>query len=142
MLEAFGNIWDFHNQGEWIGVTTNQVIKSNGQAVMGKGIALEAANRFPELPSRLARCLKQGGNYPYIFPMYKIVTIPTKNHWRDKSDLNLIIKSCNNLNFYTDEFNRLYIPRLGCGCGGLKWQTVKQAISSILDDRFIVASPL
>lgn len=32
----------------------------------------------------------------------------------------------------------IYLPRLGCGCGKLEWDTVREVIKPILDDRFIV----
>jgi hypothetical protein len=140
MLEIKGSIWNFHSPDNWVGVTTNSVIKRNGQAVMGAGIALDASRRFPELPARLAKHLTEGGNHPYIFPQYRIVTIPTKHHWKDKSDIDLIESSCKKLIQCADHFSKLYIPRLGCGNGGLSWNDVRNRISSILDDRFIVVS--
>jgi hypothetical protein len=57
MQELVGNIWDHHQDG-WIVVTTNGIIKSNGDAVMGAGIALEAARKFPDLPRQLGDRLR------------------------------------------------------------------------------------
>jgi len=44
MKEVIGNIWNYYNKGNWIVITTNGTIKKNGEAVMGRGVALEAKN--------------------------------------------------------------------------------------------------
>ena len=63
MREITGNIWDFYAQGKWIVITTNGNTKSNGEAIMGRGVALEAAQRLPELPQMLGQRLRAGGNH-------------------------------------------------------------------------------
>jgi len=50
MREITGDIWTFWLQGHPICITTNGHVKRNGEAVMGRGIALQAATRIPELP--------------------------------------------------------------------------------------------
>lgn len=50
MQEINGNMWTYHNQGQWIIVTTNNAIKKNGAAVMGRGIAGELSIRYPDFP--------------------------------------------------------------------------------------------
>lgn len=37
MKEAVGNLWDFHEQGKWIVITTNGSVNMAGYAVMGRG---------------------------------------------------------------------------------------------------------
>lgn len=145
MKEVKGNIWDFYYQGYWIGITTNGVIKNNGEAVMGKGLAKEAKKLFPDLPSELAEHLKRFGNTMAVFPNYNLICIPTKNDWKNTGDLELIEYSCEqlkelfevNLTYLPNEF---YIPRLGCGNGGLNWEDVKPIMEKYLNDRFIVVS--
>jgi len=48
-----GNIWDYYysklNPNNWLVITTNTQIKNGGNAVLGRGIALEANDRFPGL---------------------------------------------------------------------------------------------
>jgi hypothetical protein len=139
MREVVGDIWSFASKG-WIVVTTNSVIKSNGEAVMGAGIALEAAQRFPNLPRELANRLRTIGNYVHYFMDYKIVTFPTKRHWKDKSELDLIIAGAAQLKKdlltfrYQQRPIQYFLPRLGCGNGGLAWPDVAKAITPYLDE--------
>lgn len=147
MLEVTGNIWNFHSQGEWIGITTNGTIKKNKELVMGKGIALEAATKFPEVPKLLGVMVHKWGNIPYILRDYKMISFPTKHHWRNFSDIDLIIKSAElTMKIFTDihvnqSVKRLYMPRPGCGNGGLPWNLVKPILESIFTtDRIIIIS--
>lgn len=139
MTEVVGDIWSFASQG-WIVVTTNSVIKSDGTAVMGAGIALEAARRFPNLPLELANHLRTIGNHVHYFMDYKIITFPTKRHWKDKSDLDLIVQGATRLKSdlltfrYQQRPIKFFLPRLGCGNGGLAWEDVKKAIKPFLDE--------
>jgi hypothetical protein len=42
-----GNMWSAYPQADLFLITTNSTLKNDGCLVMGKGIALEAAQRFP-----------------------------------------------------------------------------------------------
>ena len=49
MKEIVGDIWDYCGKtGYMIGITTNGEIRKDGKAVMGKVIALQAKERFPD----------------------------------------------------------------------------------------------
>jgi hypothetical protein len=48
--EIVGNIWDYYDKGHWIVITTNGIVNKNGEAIMGRGVALEAAKKFKDLP--------------------------------------------------------------------------------------------
>ncbi len=139
MHEVIGDIWDYTNKG-WIVVTTNSVIKSNGEAVMGAGIALQAAKRFPSLPKELADCMISVGHKIHYFLEYGIVAYPTKRHWKDKSDLDLIIAGAIQLKEDVKTFRyqqrpvKYFLPRLGCGNGGLEWHNVADAVRPYLDE--------
>lgn len=133
-----GNLWDFEGKG-WLVIPTNGIRKENGEAVMGAGLAKEAAERYPDLPRLLGERLKIG-NYIYFFHTYKVVTFPTKNHWKDPSDLELIIKSAVQLLKDMQAFRRqgrdvkFYLPKIGCGLGGLEWHNVWGAVRPYLDE--------
>lgn len=127
-----GNVWD-HHPDSYIVVTTNGVVNPNGELIMGKGIALEAKNRYPLLPIHAGNLVKNAGNYTFVFPKYKLITFPTKHHWRHKGDINLIQRSIEQLLHVIDNHDELciekiYAPLLGCGNGGLKWETVSSMI--------------
>lgn len=162
MLEAYGNIWDHINDYDAIVITTNGFVKNNGEAVMGKGIALEAKTRYPEFPKLLGNIIKQMGNNVWVFEFDKwngeadyqenIIVFPVKPvvgpngepGWRVKADINLIKKSVWQLRGYVNEigWKKILMPRPGCGNGGLKWEDVKPVIEPYLDDRFTVMERL
>lgn len=66
MKEIRGNLWDHLNQVDALCVTTNGFVKKNGQAVMGRGCALEAKNRWPVIAGILGRNIKAKGNVPHM----------------------------------------------------------------------------
>ena len=61
MKEIKGNFWDECEKYNALIVTTNGVLKNNGKLVMGKGIAKEFADMFPELQEILGDLLVQSG---------------------------------------------------------------------------------
>ncbi len=64
MKEYVGDIWQ--SGADVICVTTNGVLRKNGDLVMGAGIALEAKKRYPRLPAFLGGCVKRCGNHLYL----------------------------------------------------------------------------
>lgn len=150
MIEVVGNIWDYWEKGNWICITTNGTVKKNGEAVMGRGVALEAKNRFPDFPKLLGYQIKyKWRNIPHLFESKKIITFPVKHNWDEKADLNLIRASAMNLlvllanyqNTSGRAIEKLYIPKPGCGNGRLDWVDVKKALEPILtSDKFIIIS--
>lgn len=139
-IEKRGNIFDA--SADAVCVTTNGVICRTG-AVMGAGIAKEANMRY-HLSNSLAAKLKAGGNHVYDLGIYDnkhILSFPTKNHWRDASDIDLIKKSCKELVDLanTNNWSEVLLPPVGCGCGGLDFNTqVKPVLEAIFDDRFVI----
>ncbi len=135
MKTAKGNLWSY--DADWKVVTTNGIIKKNGEAVMGRGVARQAKDRFPKLPYRLARHLKTRGNHVAVFEDIKVITFPTKHHWKNPSSLKLIEQSCIEIASlpYSETF---VMPKPGCGLGGLDWEIVRPILEERLDDRFTV----
>jgi len=136
MRESTGNLWDA--QPTFIRcVTTNGIVKRNGELVMGRGNALQAMQRYPQLPRILGSYVKTSGNMVYYLEQFNIASFPVKHNWRDMADIELIKKSCHQLNAMLDNLNRFAIlPRPGCSNGRLDWETkVKPIISQILSDR-------
>ena len=149
VLELKGNynIFSLPKQGEAVCITTNGIVKQNGCAVMGKGIALQADNLF-HVSGKLGQYLQTYGNRPFNLgvatlngiPFY-LFSFPTKHHWKEDSDITLICDSAQKIVEMCDKFNvqKCYLPLVGCGCGNLNWDnTVKPWLSQILDNRFIV----
>lgn len=147
MEECVGNLWSYMSNADARVITTNGTIKNNGEAVMGKGCALEAALRFPLLPRDLGKILNLHGNHVHVFRKYQVdkldfdlITFPVKNKWHENADLDLIFRSACELadeaDFYG--YGSVILPRPGCGAGGLRWREVKSVIQGVLDHRFYV----
>lgn len=60
--------------------------------------------------------------------------------WACKASMSIIERSARQLVQLADEhkWQKIVLPRAGCGAGELDWQDVRQVLSSILDDRFYV----
>lgn len=149
MKEVQGDIWDYHAKGAWVVITTNGTVKRNGEAVMGKGVALEAKKRFPLLPLFLGSEMRLHGLRVEPFPEYRLVCLPVKYNWWIPADYELIERSAHELMdmLNVDEDGPelihppVYMVRPGCGAGGLAWlgtAGVRAAIGPILDNRFVV----
>lgn len=134
MLKIKANIWDNPN---FICVTTNGDLRRDGSCVMGAGIALQAKKRFLELPKKLGDKIQQSGNHVYRFDEYRIITVPTKHHWNEHSDLELISRSIIELIDITRDLSEIAVTKFGCGLGGLKWANV-EPLMRVLDDRFVL----
>ena len=136
-----GDIWKFHERGDWICVTTNGFVKSNGCAVMGRGIALQCKRRYPNAEQALGDSIRKYGNtFACFIPEHKIAAFPTKHVWWEKSDLELItwIAKTARTCLTVAHIDRIYLPKPGCSNGKLDWKDVQKAIAPILDDRFVI----
>ncbi len=144
MREVEGDLWDFHGIGAWVAITTNGAVRKDGGCVMGRGVAKEAAQRFPWLPTQLGERIRDAGNRVHRFSPIRLFTFPVKHHWREPADLVLIEQSARELLGFIEDpgiapaVQRIYMVRPGCGNGQLQWEAVKPRIASILDDRFII----
>lgn len=147
MLEVNGNIFDLNS---WthkpttpeiaLCVTTNGVVKANGRAVMGAGMAKAFTLVYPQLPIILGQKLVHSGNkvhYLLTDGNVHIISFPTKHHWRDSSNLALIVNSARTLAELATlrPYCTFIVTRPGCGLGGLSWSVVKNSIGSVLPDR-------
>lgn len=142
MKEERGNVWTHHKRGYWAVITTNGSVRTDGAAVMGRGVARQAAVKYPDLPFELGTHIKDWGNTVGIFQQYMIITLPVKHHWQSKANLELIETSIKKLRqvfgFAGMPASKIYMVRPGCGYGRLDWADVRPILEKHLDDRFIV----
>ena len=134
------DIWSLADRADAICITTIGLTKANVEAVMGRGIALQARQRFPGIDRVLGDHLRARGNVPGIINVNPtIVSFPTKNDWRDKSDLDLIEKSARKLSSMIAEhgWTKIALPKPGCANGGLRWPQVEPIIDRWLPSVFI-----
>ena len=104
----------------------------NCVGVMGKGIAIQFKNRFPDMfRDYEERCrhkeVKLGRPYLYSTMFSQnILNFPTKDHWRSVTNLADIERGLQYLHNHYKEWGitSMAIPPLGCGEGQLEWRIV------------------
>ena len=111
----------------------------NCVGVMGKGIALQFKNKWPDNFAQYQAACKAGKVRPgtmnvfdagaYAQPHF-IINFPTKDHWRGNSKLSFIQDGLKDLvaQVRALDIRSIAIPPLGCGNGGLDWADVKPMI--------------
>lgn len=123
-------------------ITTCGVVSKNGYLVMGAGIAKDAKRKFMELPYIFGQNVDEKGNHFHIIKKYGVASFPTKHHWKEKSDINLIARSCRELLHFSREWDYVLLPRVGCNNGGLLWDEVKPVVETYLhSDKFTIVHP-
>ena len=105
----------------------------NCAGAMGKGIALEFKNRYPDMYFKYKEICKNGLLEPgklWIYPVpnsdLRILNFPTKKHWSSKSKLDYIEAGLEKfVNTYKEKgITEIAFPLLGCTNGGLNYQEV------------------
>lgn len=112
----------------------------NTVGAMGKGIAAEFKQRYPEMYKEYKNLcntgrLKIGTLHVYRTPNKIIVNFPTKKHWRARSQVEYIEKGLKKfVKRYMDfGISSISFPQLGCGHGELDWDNqVKPVMEKIL----------
>jgi len=117
----------------------------NCVGVMGRGIALQFKNVFPDnFKAYEAACkikeVQPGRMYVFetgqLTPPRFIINFPTKRHWRGKSRIEDIESGLVDLVnvICSRRIRSIAVPPLGAGLGGLDWQQVRQRIEHALAD--------
>ena len=134
MIEVVGDLWEFPADVRVI--TTNGTVRKNGEAVMGRGCALEAKQRWPTMPRALGRMIEQHGNHVHRLLRrvvvigekenhldgFELYSFPVKHHWMQKADISLIRRSAEELLCAVETGPlTVVLPHPGCGNGGLHW---------------------
>lgn len=108
----------------------------NCEGFMGKGIAYQFKERYPENNRKYVQACKNGsfsvGKILFVEEKGKIIAnFPTKDKWREKSAYSYIEDGLSALirGLYEREISSVAIPPLGCGNGGLEWAVVKKMIN-------------
>lgn len=159
---VYGDIFSYVGKADCICITTNGTIKSNGELVMGAGVAKQFYDKYNSthhIAKKLAKLLY--GGEPNLRKMHvvhsnhnlcyraipaehnfgtHVVSFPTKNHFQDKGDLELIKRSARRMVDFANEYdlNSIIIPSPGTGCGQLNEEDVYAELNKILDKRFTI----
>jgi O-acetyl-ADP-ribose deacetylase (regulator of RNase III) len=116
----------------------------NCVGIMGRGIALQFKNAFPDnFKAYAAACLREEVQPGKMFvfetgqlsPKY-IINFPTKRHWKGKSRIEDIDSGLKALveEIRHRKIHSIAIPPLGSGLGGLDWADVRPRIEAALSD--------
>ena len=146
MKEITGNLFD-QKWAEAICITTNGFVKRNGEAVMGRGCAATAKQKFPNIASELGRNLLTVGNLPTQILStedYAVFSFPVKRKsalcqydksnvvghmkdrfqsqqsvpgWALKADKNLIMSSAEGMMEWAEKLNLESVVIPRPGCG-------------------------
>jgi O-acetyl-ADP-ribose deacetylase (regulator of RNase III) len=115
----------------------------NSVGVMGKGIALQFKQAFPENYEKYRLACEHGEVGPgrmFVFatgnlmgPRF-IINFPTKRHWKGKSSIEDVESGLDDLLrvIRQNGIKSIAVPPLGCGNGGLNWSTVRKIIEAKL----------
>jgi len=117
----------------------------NCVGIMGKGIALQFKQAFPDNFKAYEKACQNyevaiGKMFVYstgkLFSPKYIINFPTKQHWKSKSRIEDIEAGLNDLKRVLKKLNirSIAIPPLGSGLGGLDWFAVKKLIIKELSD--------
>jgi len=133
-------------KGDILKEETEAVVNTvNTKGVMGKGIALQFKECFPENYKQYKKACDEGKVETgkmfvtetglLLNPRY-VINFPTKEHWKNPSKMEYIHEGLKDLVRVIQDKNisSISIPPLGCGNGGLDWNEVRPAIEKALSD--------
>lgn len=142
-----GDIWNLWERGWYITIPTNLYLKADGEAVMGRGLALQATRRWPRVQLWYGFHLKEhvrrtpenrnprmedvdpnGFGLISLNHEWRALFLPVKTSWNQGARKTLIELSLKDLHRHLTNHNWsddrwVAIPRLGCGNGMLDWET-------------------
>lgn len=105
----------------------------NCVGAMGRGLALEFKQRFPDSFAAYRRACLAARENPaallgqLIAPTFEqelwILNAPTKLHFKDYSKLPWVLSACQAIEAFCQEnhISQCALPAMGCGLGGLSW---------------------
>src|SRR5262245_8144727 len=131
-------------QGNLLEAETEAVVNTvNTVGVMGKGIALQFKEAFPDNYRAYEAACKAGEvqigrvfvtvNPELTNPKW-IINFPTKRHWIHRTKIEWVTEGLQDLRRFIEEegIRSVAIPPLGCGNGGLRWRRVRQEIEAAI----------
>lgn len=144
MIETVGNIWDFHPE-HYVVVPTNIGWTHDGYNVMGAGVAKQASYRFPKLAKIYGGFCQEHGSIAGILVLddFHLIMFPVKplddEHpelsWKRPATTGMITDSAEELS-KLKSLDKVALPLVGCGNGGLDESEVLPILREYLDDRF------
>jgi len=158
MTEVVGELFDEVGRANLLLVTTNASIKRSGQIVMGRGAAKQAAERWPELPSRIVQAAQEADHISSTgFRWYGLVltdiyekgtrvgAFQVKEEWWQRANLSIIQLSATMLRgiavSQSLEFKRVAMNFPGIGNGGRTREEVLPLLADLPRHVFVYRRP-
>lgn len=117
----------------------------NTVGIMGKGIASDFKKLYPKMFEEYKQLcdtnkLNIGDLHLYKTPNKWILNFPTKEHWRSPSKVEFIEEGLQKLvaDAHKLQINDIAMPKLGCGNGGLDWESQVKPIV----EKYLKKSPI
>lgn len=143
MILEKGNMWSVFFDTDVFMITTNPIRRKDGAVVMGRGIALEAKNRYPTLPYDFG--IQLDTLHPEIdyfntgfigkYEETPIWWFMVKDHWASKARLDIIERSVLEVaHVWKWDNKRIDLNFPGIGNGGLSKEEVLPIISELPDN--------
>lgn len=149
MILQKGDMWSAFSGADLFLATANSTVTRAGYLVMGKGIAKEVKDRYPDLAYNLGQAIILKGRWPQqrygllvnltwdeVPPDYhKIGLFQVKYDYRTQADLDLIEYSTEALCDFCEHFPEaeIHLNFPGIGAGGLKPKQVLPIITWLPD---------
>jgi hypothetical protein len=148
MRKARGNIWKLAGVLDHIVIPTSIGWRKDGSAVLGRGLARQAADKWPQLPLIYGEiCQQRGVETPVcpirppglnprnllLFPVKPLNVAQPWQSWNQPADILLIRRSLRELEELLPQLvgnKDIWIPDVGCGNGQLPVAVVRPLIES------------
>src|SRR5258708_37582284 len=135
----------FRADGDLLATDAEALVNTvNTVGVMGKGIALQFKQAFPDNYRAYEAACKRGEvEIGKMFVFHRstgnprlIINFPTKKHWRGRSKIADIESGIRALIEVVkrEGVRSIAVPPLGCGNGGLEWSQVRPRIERAFAD--------
>lgn len=101
----YGDLYTGENLAkyDWVGFTSNSVVKKDGSLVMGAGNAKQVRDMFDGLDKRLGQKVKRIRKYFIVSDKKtKVFALQTKLHFKDNSPIDLVEESCQVLRVHAE----------------------------------------
>jgi len=138
--ETSGDVWGYVGRSIIV-ITTNGSLTRDSRIVPGSGVTLQATIRYPWLAVKLGSRIREHGSH--VFDLGSgIVSFPVEETAWSLPDPRIISRSAEELRSMADDagWQRIIVPRPGCGGGGLLWKDVRPLLEPWFDCRFTVIS--
>lgn len=141
MILERGNMFDVWGKTDLFLFTSNPVVNKEGLAVMGRGIALQLADRYPQIRKDFGRYLQVWWPRLHykcealgVYDNQNVGYFMVKDHWAEPAKLSIIEESVESLmGFLTDDERRVDLNFPGIGNGKLRREDVLPIIQRLPD---------